>query len=320
MRVLVTGAAGFVGSNFVLKAEAMGIDILGIDNFTDTLYSSAIKDFNLSRIQSKTHKFKFLQNDCSNIDARLVDEEGIDAVVHFAALPGQIKSWDRFSDYVNSNIISTERILQAITNSRRRPRLILISTSSVYGDLVTRESRASGLHKPFSPYGVTKLAAEHLVDCYSKNFGIHYITLRLFSVFGPGQRPDMAISQFLKNLHGNRAIRVTGDGSQIRDFTFVDDVAEVVIASLTSPQVGLAFDVAGGTSYSIKEVLAMCAKITGRVPIVGFSNKDIGDQTSTKGDIQDAKRYFGLKTTVNLERGIELQYEYFMERVKSIGE
>lgn len=320
MKIMLTGVGGFIGSNFATKAAREGIHVLGVDNFSDTLYSSAIKLYNLRKIELAASSFQFLEQDCRFVDSKLLDQEGIDAIVHFAALPGQIRSWDKFTEYVDSNIVSTERILQAIKNSKKKPRFIFISTSSVYGDLVTKESRLSGLYKPFSPYGVTKLAAENLVECYAQNFGLDFTILRLFSVFGPGQRPDMAISQFLSCLHRGSVIRVTGDGSQIRDFTFVDDVTDVVISSLTTSNLKTSYDVSGGISYSIMDVLQLCAKVTGIAPKVKFSARDIGDQLSTTGDTADTHLDLGLKNTVSLETGISLQNDHFLERNRAIGE
>lgn len=316
----MTGVGGFIGSNFAIRAAKVGINVFGVDNFHSTLYSSAIKMYNVRQIQLSASSFQFLELDCRWVDGKLLDHEGIDAVVHFAALPGQIRSWDKFAEYVDSNVLSTERILQASINAKKKPRIIFISTSSVYGKSVTKESRLSGLNEPFSPYGVTKLAAENLVECFAKNFGFDFTILRLFSVFGPGQRPDMAISQFLRSLNCGETVRVTGDGSQIRDFTFVDDVTDVVISSLTSSNLKNSYDVSGGVSYSIMEVLQLCEKVTGIEPKIKFSPKDIGDQLSTMGDIADTQKDLSLRNTVNLEKGIALQNDHFLGRIRAIGE
>ncbi len=223
MRAVVTGAAGFIGSHLSERLLADGHEVTGIDCFTD-YYSRTLKEQNLEGLR-KNGNFAFHELDL--VDGNLGPAfAGVRVVFHLAGQPGVRPSWGRdFDRYVQANLVATQRLLEHLKDSPI-DRLVYASSSSVYGDARAFPTKESALPQPVSPYGLTKLAGEHMVMLYMINFGIPAVALRYFTVYGPRQRPDMAFSRFMQALMDRQEIQVFGDGEQSREFTYVSDAVD----------------------------------------------------------------------------------------------
>ncbi|MDZ7885521.1 MAG: NAD-dependent epimerase/dehydratase family protein [Mycobacterium sp.] len=225
MTALVTGVAGFIGSTLAERLVSSGQKVIGIDSFSD-YYDRETKELNLARL-STAGEFTLLEADLNTVDlsALLAD---VEVIYHQAGQPGVRKSWGAdFVRYVEANISATQRLLESSRNSAPKlTRFVYASSSSVYGDAENYPTRESDCPQPRSPYGVTKLAAEHLVSLYAANFGLPAVSLRYFTVYGPRQRPDMAFNRFISGALSGSRLTVHGDGKQIREFTYVDDIVE----------------------------------------------------------------------------------------------
>lgn len=231
MRAIVTGAAGFIGHTLASKLTSDGHDVIGIDSFTP-YYDTAIKEENICRIKSS--KFELIRKDILDLDLSSV-LDGADVIFHQAGQPGVRKSWgSEFSEYINANISATQYLLESAKGISSLKRFVYASSSSVYGDAERYPTTEMDPTSPISPYGVTKLAAEHLCTLYGKNFGVPTVSLRYFTVYGPGQRPDMAFTRFLRAAVLDDEITIFGDGHQIRDFTYIDDIVQANIIAGTS--------------------------------------------------------------------------------------
>jgi nucleoside-diphosphate-sugar epimerase len=228
VKALVTGAAGFIGSTLAERLVGQGADVVGIDCFTD-YYPRALKERNVAGLR-RAANFRLVDEDLLEVDlASLLD--GVTHIFHLAAQAGVRKSWGRdFDVYVSNNIGATQRLLEACTG-RRLDRFVYASTSSVYGDEAAIPMREDARLQPVSPYGVSKLAAEHLGYLYHVNHGLPFVALRYFTVYGPRQRPDMGFHRFLTAAMDGRPLTRYGDGEQTRDFTFVADAVSAAVAA-----------------------------------------------------------------------------------------
>jgi UDP-glucose 4-epimerase len=306
MKVLVTGCAGFIGSHVAAKLLKDGHDVLGVDNF-DVYYSRSQKEKNLLPILLNP-KFKLVEDNLATM-ALVKVLKGTEVVVHLAAQAGVRSSWGAsFHKYVTNNILATQRLLEE-SKSRKLKRFIYASSSSVYGDIgeVLNEEM---MCRPKSPYGVTKLAAEHLCQLYHQGYKMPTVALRFFSVYGPGQRPDMAFHRFSQNLLHEAAITIYGDGRQVRDFTYVDDVADIVAASLTADVTGQVVNVGGGSPATLLEAVALMEKVSGKTCTKTFLERQRGDVTATRADTAKLERLFGVKPKTTLEEGLARQWEW----------
>ena len=226
MRVVVTGAAGFIGSHLSERLLAEGHEVVGIDCFSD-FYDRATKEKNL--LASRHHDtFHFAESDLVDANlGNLVDGAGV--VYHLAGLDGVQPSWgNQFDRYVRDNVIATQRLLEALKGTPVE-RMVFAGSSSVYGDAEMFPTKESALPHPLSPFGVTKLAAEHLTHLYTRNYEIPVVAVRYFTVYGPRQRPDMAFSRFMQALIAGDDIEIFGDGEQTRDLTYISDAVEGTI-------------------------------------------------------------------------------------------
>jgi UDP-glucuronate 4-epimerase len=302
MRVLVTGAAGFVGSNLARALLAQGHEVVGIDCLTD-YYEVALKERNLSAIPAD--RFTLVRGDLNEVDLdRLLD--GVDWVFHEAGQPGVRMSWGRdFEIYVRHNISATQRLLEAAQRSPSLRRLVYASSSSVYGNAETYPTRETDRPQPVSPYGVTKLAAEHLCSLYASNFGVPTVSLRYFTVYGPGQRTDMAFTRFVRAAVLDELITIFGDGEQIRDFTFIDDiVAANLLAAGSDVPAGSVFNVAGGSNVSVNETLATLADLAGHPLRIDYVDRVAGDVLRTGGSTEKIQEALGWQPQVTIEQGL----------------
>lgn len=308
MRVLVTGAAGFIGSHLVSQLLADGDEVVGVDSLTD-YYDVGLKRANLER--NATSSFVFHEADLNDpAVGRLLD--GVDGVVHLAGQPGVRLSWgDDFSTYVECNVSATQRLLEACSGHDSIKSFVYASSSSVYGDAETFPTTERALPAPRSPYGVTKLAAEHLCGVYAANFGVPTVSLRYFTVFGPRQRPDMAFTRFCLAAANGSQIEIFGDGEQVRDFTYVEDVvAANIVALRNSVAPGSIYNVAGGTSVSVNEVLATLSELSGRRLDLRYTGAVAGDARRTGGDTTLIADRYGWRPEVDLLSGLSAQLEW----------
>lgn len=308
MTSLVTGAAGFIGSAICERLLANGEDVVGIDCFTN-YYDRSIKDRNLTRILSH-RKFTFVETDLLELDLN-TQLSGIDHLYHQAGQPGVRKSWGSdFAEYTKANIAVTQRLLEAALNNSLA-KFVYASSSSIYGNAGSYPTSEETIAQPLSPYGVTKLAAEHLCTLYAKNYGLPTVSLRYFTVYGPGQRPDMAFTKFCNQILTDAPVPLYGTGEQIRDFTYVDDVVSANLsAASTRTQPGSIYNVAGGSNASMLDVLEIFGKLSGGRVAINQSEAVAGDVTRTGGDTTKIRRDLGWKPTIELEEGLGHQFEW----------
>lgn len=313
MRCVVTGCAGFIGSHVSEALVAAGCEVTGIDCLTP-FYARSVKERNLEALRSH-RAFRFVAADLRSADLGplLADAE---CVFHQAGQPGVRASWgDAFVDYVDHNVLATQRLLEACLQAPRLRQLVYASSSSVYGNADAHPTSELATPRPFSPYGVTKLAGEHLVSAYAQNWGLPTVALRYFTVYGPRQRPDMAMHRFVEATLDGEHLSLFSDGRQVRDFTFVGDV---VAANLATAVAGLApgtvLNVAGGSHASVNEVIALIADLSGRPVSVDRQDSCAGDVTVTSADVRRIAELLDWRPTVSLEQGLARQVEWHQQR------
>lgn len=307
MKALVTGAAGFIGSTLVDRLLADGADVVGVDCFTD-YYPRAIKEANLADARRQS-SFRFVE--ASLVDADPTDLlDGTTHVFHLAAQAGVRKSWGTdFDVYVVNNVSATQRLLEACAG-RPLERFVYASTSSVYGDTAPIPMREDARLQPVSPYGVTKLAAEHLCFLYHVNHGIPTVAVRYFTVYGPRQRPDMGFHRFLSAVLDGRPLMRYGDGEQTRDFTFVADAVAATVAAGTRGVPGRVYNVGGGSRVSVNDVFAMIGRIAGREVRLDQQPPQKGDMRDTYADTSLAREDLRFQPSVTLEDGLRAEYQW----------
>lgn len=310
MKVVVTGVAGFIGSTLAESLLRDGHEVTGIDAFVD-YYPRAVKERNLA--PSRAHPgFRFVEGAVQDLDLRPLLEDAR-TVYHLAAQAGVRASWGReFTLYANHNVLATQRLLEAAVEAGT-PRVVFASSSSVYGDSREMPLRESAVCHPMSPYGVTKLAAEHLGNLYERNHGLPVVSLRYFTVYGPRQRPDMAFHRFLKAARDGEPIRVYGDGGQTRDFTYIEDIVAATRAAADSGRPGCVYNVGGGERVSVNQVLEMVEQVTGRKPQAVREAAQKGDVRDTSADTSAARRDLNFRSTVPLREGLAREWAWIRE-------
>lgn len=296
MRVLVTGAGGFIGSHLTRRLLDSGHEVVGVDK---RISSANPLDIPVD-IADLTIK-----------DWRVVIQ-GIDVIYHLAGLPGVRSSWGAsFEDYLQVNVSATQKLLEASVGVPLK-KWVFASSSSVYGltkGATTEESPVL----PISPYGVSKLAAEQLVRAYAYNFNVPTTSLRFFTVYGPGQRPDMAFHRFFKAILQGQEITLYGDGRQTRDFTYIDDIINSCIQAMNLTEHGQVFNIGGGQRISILQVLKIMEEITELPVSVQYQPKQAGDPPDTWADISKAKSLLGLNPSITIEQGLRNQWAYIQK-------
>ena len=307
MKCLVTGAAGFIGSSLADLLLSQGHEVVGIDCFAD-YYPRETKESNLSNARSEA-RFSFVEDDLltADLDALLA---GVDWVFHQAAQAGVRASWgESFDVYVRNNISVTQRLLERARESRIE-KLVYASSSSVYGDSPDLPLRESARPQPVSPYGVTKLAAEHLCYLYHVNYGVPTVSLRYFTVYGPRQRPDMAFNKFIRSALTGGEIIVHGDGEQTRDFTYISDICNANLLAAQSDAVGRVFNVGGGSRVTVNHVLDVLNGLAGERVRVRHIEDQKGDVRHTLSDAAPAREALGYRTSVSVEEGLAREFEW----------
>ncbi len=309
-QALVTGAAGFIGSHLCEALVARGFEVVGVDCFTD-YYDPAIKRKNVQGLLAQPG-FRLLELDLSGADLAGLPERPR-WVFHQAAQAGVRASWGRdFESYARHNVLATQRLLERYRDAGVE-RVVVASSSSVYGDAERLPTGEDDLPRPFSPYGVTKLAAEHLALLYARNFGLPAVALRYFTVYGPRQRPDMGFHRFITALLAARPITVYGDGEQTRDFTFVADAVAANLAAAERGTAGRTYNIGGGSRVSVNHVLGELARIAGIAPIIEHAGAQPGDPRDTGANISRARADLAWSPTVALAEGLARQVAWQRE-------
>jgi UDP-glucuronate 4-epimerase len=305
LRYVVTGAAGFIGRHLSNGFLTRGHEVVGVDSYTD-YYDPARKRANAAWLAAHDG-FTEVERDLVTdpIDDIL---DGADAVVHLAGQPGVRLSWaDGFGTYVDRNVGASQRLLEAARRTRV-PRLVLASSSSVYGNAADCPVSEDAPTRPFSPYGVTKLAMEHLAGAYVENWKLPVVMLRYFTVYGPAQRPDMAMHRFIERVAAGEPVPVYGDGQQVRDFTYVGDAAAATVAAADADLApGTVLNVAGGSSATINDVLDLVSRCVAREVVVDRLPPQPGDVRVTGGAIDRARALLRWAPEVSLDDGVSHQ-------------
>jgi len=308
-KVLLTGAAGFIGSHLCENLVEKGFDVIGIDCFTD-FYPSRIKRRNIRELVQKKN-FILLEKDILELDNI---DDGIEFIFHTAAQPGVRTSWGKeFEIYVKNNIQATQHLLELSRTLGKLKKFVYSSSSSVYGDVSEFPTPEKVLPRPKSPYGVTKLAGENLCNLYYTNFGIPVVSLRYFTVFGPRQRPDMAFHKFIEEGLSEREVVVYGDGKQSRDFTYVSDVVEANIKASKFGSDGEVYNIGGGNHSSINQVIDRLRELTGKPLKVRYVEEIKGDVRSTRADMKKTTRMINFTPQVSLDDGLKEEILWIKE-------
>jgi len=316
MKALVTGVAGFIGSQVAEALIERGATVVGLDCFTD-YYARDVKEANLARLRAAA-RFSFVEAELQRADLAAIGE-GLTHVFHLAAQAGVRKSWGRdFRTYTVNNVEATQILLEALVG-RPVERVVYASSSSVYGDAAAIPMSEDALPQPVSPYGVTKLAAEQLCHLYHVNHGVPAVSLRYFTVYGPRQRPDMAFHRFFRAAIEGRPITIYGDGGQTRDFTFVADAVAATLAAGDRGAAGRVYNIGGGSRVSVNQVLDLVGRIAGRRLDIRYEAPQKGDMRDTFADTRRARADLGFSPAVTLEQGLEAEYRWLATRPATTG-
>jgi nucleoside-diphosphate-sugar epimerase len=301
-RMLVTGAAGFIGSHLAERLIADGHHVTGLESFSDH-YSRDLKQLNLSGLGTEP-QFELVEADISRDP--LVDLfSDIDVAFHLAARPGVRDSWSAFGDYVDANIVGSRAVFDAAATAHTR--VVYASSSSVYGDATTLPVTERHPLHPVSPYGASKVMTEVLAGAYASSFGLEAIGLRYFTVYGPRQRPDMGLSRFIEAATAETTIPIYGDGRQRRDMTYVGDVVEATLSAAQRGRPGAVYNVASGTQRPLLEILNELGDVIGLPLRLAHEDAKPGDVRDTWGDIASASEDLGYAPSMTLREGLERQ-------------
>lgn len=319
-RAVVTGCAGFIGSHLCEALLALGCHVTGVDCLTD-YYDPEQKREHLAAFRDHDH-FTFRQENLLDIDAReLLAEQ--DVCFHLAAQAGVRASWgDYFQQYLDWNVLATQRLLEATRETAvadRLRRFVYSSSSSVYGDQDDLPVTEAALPKPRSPYGVTKMAGEHMCVLYADNFAVPTVSLRYFTVYGPRQRPDMAFRKFIEAALDRRGFRVYGDGGQTRDFTYVVDAVRANLLAAASGSPGAVFNVGGGERIALNAALDQLTAILREVapesrPEIVYEQMALGDVRDTYADRSSVERSLGYRPSVSFAEGLAAEVHWAVAR------
>jgi nucleoside-diphosphate-sugar epimerase len=302
VKYVVTGAAGFIGSQLAETLAGRGHEVTGVDCFTD-YYDPALKEENAAGL------------DVARIDLAEEDLDltGVDGVFHLAGQPGVRSFGDVFEDYVRRNLLASRRVFEQAAAAGTR--VVFASSSSIYGDAERYPTAEETEPRPISPYGITKLGCEQLAYAYAQGFGLDAVILRYFTVYGPRQRPDMALARIIDALVRGSSFELYGDGLQSRSFTYVGDAVEATISALGGGMTGAVYNVGGGEEATMREAIATLEKVSGRKLDVIERQAAAGDVRRTAADATKIAHDFGWRATTPLEHGLRAQWEWASARV-----
>jgi UDP-glucose 4-epimerase len=296
-RYVVTGAAGFIGSQLAEALQDAGHDVTGVDCFTD-FYDAAEKERNA------------LGLDVRRVD--LADEQleldGVDGVFHLAAQAGVRSFGDVFPTYVRRNLLASQRVFEACAQAGVR--VVFASSSSIYGETETYPTPEDAEPRPISPYGITKLGCEHLARAYGSAFGLDAVVLRYFTVYGPRQRPDMFFRRVCDALRTGGSFEIFGSGEQSRSFTYVGDAVDATIAAMERAEPGAVFNVGGGEEASMLEAIALLERLSGRALDVRHAGNAKGDVSRTSADVSRIAAAVGWRPRTSLEDGLARMWSW----------
>ncbi|HEX7880552.1 MAG TPA: NAD-dependent epimerase/dehydratase family protein [Candidatus Eisenbacteria bacterium] len=313
---LVTGAAGFIGSHLTQALLAKGWRVRGADCFTN-YYPAAFKKANLEAI-GDSDDFEFNEIDLETADMDFLCD-GVTVVFHQAAQPGVRASWGKeFEVYLRQNIGVTQRLLE---HFKEKPitKFVYASSSSVYGEAVSLPMKETDRPQPYSPYGVSKLAAEHLCRLYTRNYALPTVSLRYFTVCGPRQRPDMAFHKLVRAMLRDEEFAIYGEGDQTRDFTYVGDAVAANIAAAEVGKPGEVYNIGGGARISLKDAIALLEQAAGKKARVRFEEKQKGDPSHTVADTTRAREDLGYDPKTPLAEALRLEYDWMADLLERRG-
>lgn len=308
-QILITGVAGFIGSNLADRLLSEGHEVLGVDGFTD-YYAPEIKAKNVVRAR-EDEAFTLVAGDLLDLNLpELLRDVG--SVIHLAAEPGVRTSWENFPTYLRRNVEATQRLLEAVAGHGGTERFVFASSSSIYGSAEHSPASEDTRRRPHSPYGLTKLASEELVSLYGREKGVPATSLRYFTVYGPRQRPEMAIAKFIAAAARGEPVTVFGDGEQVREMTYVSDVVDATVAALEAPPGGV-YNVGGGDRTSINELLHVIGEVLHTEVRIEYAPRVSGEARVTWADLERAKKELGYRPRMSLEEGVAAQAEWFLK-------
>ncbi|HST65455.1 MAG TPA: NAD-dependent epimerase/dehydratase family protein [Mycobacteriales bacterium] len=311
MRAVITGSAGFIGSHLAERLVAEGWWVTGVDSFSP-FYATADKEANLAGLVGEP-RFDLVRADVAHTPLHhlLADRP---LVVHLAAQPGVLGSFGTgFNQYLQDNLLATQRLFEAAATAGCA-RVVYASSSSVYGDAEAYPCfEDSTPTRPRAPYGVTKQACEKLAEVYA-GMGLPTVGMRFFTVYGPRQRPDMAIRRLCEAATGGPRFRLRGDGTQVRDFTHVDDAVDAVVRALTAQRPDPVLNIGGGEQASLLDVIRRLGQLTGAPVPVERHGVQIGDVRRTSGDTTKARDCLGWEPAVALRDGLRTELEWVQKR------
>jgi len=303
MRYVVTGAAGFIGSHLLRALLDRGHDAVGWDAFTD-YYDPALKEENAEGLP--VERLDLTEDD-------VPDLRGVDGVFHLAGQPGVLSFGKVFPVYVRHNVLASQRLFEAAAAAGART--LLASSSSIYGNAAAYPTPEDTTPRPISPYGITKLACEHLAAAYGKEFGLEGLVVRYFTIYGPRQRPDMALAKMIACLVEGRSFELHGEGTQSRSFTYVDDAVEATILAMERAPAESVLNVGGGEEVSMLEVIETLAEVSGRpLELVPVSRRH-GDQARTAADTTRIRAETGWEPRTRFADGLAAQWRWAADRV-----
>jgi UDP-glucuronate 4-epimerase len=302
MRYLVTGAAGFIGSQLLRTLVERGHDAVGWDAFTD-YYDPALKEENARDLPVAR----------VDIAEDELDLAGLDGVFHLAGQPGVASFGDVFPVYVRQNVLASRRLFEEAAAVGTR--VVFASSSSIYGDAASYPTPEDTIPRPISPYGITKLACEHLARAYGIEFGLDVVTVRYFTIYGPRQRPDMALTKIVNCLVEGRPFELHGDGAQSRSFTYVDDAVEATVLAMERGDSGGVFNVGGGEEVSMLEAIETLGRLSGRRLELVAAPRRLGDQRRTAADTTRIAAALGWTASTPFAEGLAAQWRWAAARV-----
>jgi UDP-glucuronate 4-epimerase len=302
MKYVVTGAAGFIGSQLAEALAERGHEVAAVDCFTD-YYPPALKEENAAALE--VERLDLAEDD--------LDLDGVDGVFHLAGQPGVRSFGNVFEEYVRRNLLASRRVFEAAAAASVR--VVFASSSSIYGDAERYPTPEETEPRPISPYGITKLGCEQLAHAYGKGFGLDAVVLRYFTFYGPRQRPDMALARIVDALARGSSFELYGDGLQSRSFTYVADGVEATIAAMERAPAGAVYNVGGGEEATMREAIATLERVSGRTLDLVERPAAAGDVRRTSADATRIERDLGWLATTSLQDGLQAQWEWASARV-----